>query len=108
MVRLFPTIVILASRFVKPCAAEKAEVSIINLGVVSSGSSSHNNGVCKSNLSAYVLATSAVFALLLTIATVSFILFKMLVPWTNKLLNTEREYAEAIPVNVGAALEAFP
>ena len=76
--------------------------------MVSSGSSSHNNGVFKSNLGAYVLATSAVFALLLTIATVSFILFKMLVPWTNKLLDTEREYAEAIPVNVGAALEAFP
>ena len=93
MVRLVPTIVILASRFVKPCAVAKAEVSIINFGVVRSGSSSHNNGV-KSNLGAYVLATSAVFALLLTIATVSFILFKMLVPWTNKLLDTEREYKQ--------------
>ena len=86
-----PTAVILASRFASHCDVEKAEVSIINFGVVSNGSISHNNGACKSNLGAYVLATSAVFALLLTIATVSFILFKMLVPWTNKLLDTEGE-----------------
>ena len=40
-------------------------------------------------------------------ATVSLILFKMLVPWTSRLADTETEYAEVVPVSVGPALETF-